>query len=1646
MNRFTKFSILIILSVFLSSSIWAQKKDKPFTKKENFALDLKTYLKVFPEEKKAKLHNKYDSLIITVQADWEAGAFTELEQNRILKISEKYYKKRLKKKDFEPLLRTIYLYKAGTKANYEQWLEMTETIAWDNKINTQIMVKFILQSNKFIKEDLIFSSKRLNWKITENNYKMIFDKDKLELFVTFANTDLICITFKDTVTAIKSTKAKYGMISKKWFGNGGTVTWERNGFPASNVYAKINAYDILMNKAEYRADSVTFKNSEVSSNELLGSLNEKITTFTLKGKHYPVFQSYKTDIVMENVIPNADFVGGISMRGKTLSGSGTQSKPARIDYSKGDKTFLTAYSKDFTISKDEIISKNTKANIFIGEKDYIFHSRVELVLNEDKFVLERGNKGAGKSNFFDSYHKLEIDCQKITWGEPDTSLLFYEEGGKQVLFQSADYFTKSHFAEIQMRDDINPLFEILNFMRYLKARQDIDSILNEGDGDDLRRLGFKSHYWNMDAVPQSKELHRVTKKESKKITHEELTAAGYDRFSTSELSNFIRKNSTAVRQRVIGLSHEGFVEYFEEDSTVKVLPKLYHYTDSRGERKDYDVIQVKSKSTFFSDEYKASGARANATMSLNSLDLKAEGVPQVILSRNKKVGAITYDRSVTIKENRNMEFDGKLRAGMADFHGRGMKFNYDKFEVEMAKADSLEFLIARDSTVYKAGSILEDITGVLSIDDITNRSGTKVDTFANFPIFDCKDPSFVYYDKKSKQDSVYTRDNFFFENKPFTMDSLGMITEETFSLDGHMESGGIFPDFEESLTLQKDGSLGFVHETPSSGFSLFEGKGNIAGVDGKFHSTVSLSNNGLEASGEIKWNTTTIYADDFMFYPDSMNVIAQSIKIDKSKNKKVEYPTVFCDSVKTHWDAENEVIYYDNLHREMSMYDDKTKMSGQLVYTADNLTGAGTFVYKEGRYLSDDYTFGETTFHSTHTKFNIFSPTGTAETFKAFDMESYTDIDNDKAVFVSNETKDSYTKFIKNKYEARPKFFTWEVDKYHIEVDKNLTPKLTGAKSLNKSKLISTFGDSDFFFSETPSPQLYTCIIHDVDSLRLQFFGTTADYDGKKHILTIDDVPFIQVADIQVIPNEGDQIFIEENGAMKKLLKTKVTARDKHTITDVDINIMDKDEYAASSGTYQYSNDKGELQPISFSEIKYNKQTKRSEASGEIKKEDDFMINEHFAFYGPVNLHADHDLLVFKGSTKIFYDCSEDSKPYWLNFQARIDPTDVKIPMQKVMKSPEDTKILADIVMTTDSIHLYTSFISNEKKNGKPLLSLRDSSDYLTYSKLKSKYVISDTAQLRDKVFRGNYLEIDPKNCIIKGEGVLTFDEMSKQNFGNKFKHLKIKAVGTIKQDIHKSESNIESMISLDFFMNKKAMKIFNDRVEANLLVSGVAADRDQFKFGMGEILGADTLATMIQELAINGNKLNRIPEQLIHTLFLSDIKLTWDDMTKSYKSTGRIGLGASGKKFHNRYLDGHLQIVEIPGKYAFRLYIETNTNEWFYFSYYNGVMKVSSSVAEFNSAIEKTKEKDREEDVKYGSFKYTLGTAEQKDNFIQMMTGKVVIPVIIDEGEGDGNGDGEDNGDGENLNDDNLDGEDNGEDNGEDDEDGEGDDEDDNE
>ena len=174
---------------------------------------------------------------------------------------------------------------------------------------------------------------------------------------------------------------------------------------------------------------------------------------------------------------------------------------------------------------------------------------------------------------------------------------------------------------------------------------------------------------------------------------------------------------------IIDLSNKGFVNYDIDKRIITAQPKLDNYIANNNEKRDYDILQFNS----------SVGNGENATWNLLNNDFNLKGVDMFYISDTQQVRVYPTNGELVLMKNRNLIFDGVVKAGNLEFMGRNYYFDYDKFQIEMNKIDYCQIYIDDKSQPLdqfgkhpkmRIKSQIKDITGVLYIDAPTNKSGS----------------------------------------------------------------------------------------------------------------------------------------------------------------------------------------------------------------------------------------------------------------------------------------------------------------------------------------------------------------------------------------------------------------------------------------------------------------------------------------------------------------------------------------------------------------------------------------------------------------------------------------------------------------------------------------------------------------------------------------------------------------------------------------------------------------------------------------------------------------------------------------------------------------------------------------------------------
>ncbi len=1478
-----KFLKHIIVIFFLLLSLTGYSQDKI----KHFSSDSSLF---FKEMEQFLTHSrKQDGVAVMDEFSWSwfEGIFSEKERQGVYKVSNLMLKKRKKAfPDFKNYLFTVSQFvnsKYQTEKSFESWQNIL--IKLINGKSKKHFTDYLKACNNLFTENLMYKSASNSWAANNSNYK--FGYDSLPT-IEFEALNLTCYSKGDS-SVIKNTKGVYYPTEAKWIGEGGRVTWERAGLPVDSVYADINNYSFSVKSPNYEIKDVTFYDYYYFDEPMKGVLFEKVlANVKMEKATYPRFDSYEALFEIEDIAKGVDYIGAFSLYGRKVFGRGTDKQDAYLIFKRKNVPFLKMASKTFIIKPERIVAKMASSTLYIKE-DSIYHPGLsfKFFINDRKVSLIRDNKGIAITPYFNSYHQVDMNFETLDW-KIDSPMIEFRNlpGGTKTdaTFISSNYFRKDSYLRLMGMSDKHPLYTIYK----LSEKLDTNYITND------------------------------------------------------QLAEFSLMSYSSVESMLLNLSNKGFINYNYESKFFIMKDKLTAWVKASGGNVDYDVIGFLSNMK----------GESNATLSLLNYDLFMKGINSVNVSDSQEVIIYPSRREITLKKNRDFDFSGAIQAGRFDIMGHNFSFKYDEFKIDMPNVDSLR-IYAEDGRIDKHGdpvvtpvkTVIEKITGNLLIDKPNNKSGVKLAD--EYPILNSDRDSYVFYNKRSIQGGVYKKDNFHFHLEPFTIDSLDNFDNDQLKFKGTMLSAGIFPDFEETLTLQPDHSLGFVKTTPKDGYPMYGGKGT-------FNDTIKMSNEGLRGSGDLEYITSTTYSDDFVFLPDSMNAIAQNFNVEENP-VAVEFPPVEGEDVMTRWYPKKNIMIHRERSKPIAMYDMKSFMHGQTMIEPDGLSGRGVFEFRKAELESDLISFKFKDFQADTADFRLKDTDSEDEDALAFstvNVNAYVTFTERFGQFRSNGGG-SFINFDPMQYICFMEEFKWYMDNDDIELSagESEATDASGVK-LEGAQFISVHPEQD----------------------SLNFFSSKAKYDLKKKVIYAKGVKFMNIADAMLYPDSGD-VTIDKKAKMRTLNNTRVVASfitQNHNIYSASLNVFGKRKFAGS-GYIDYTDEIEQRQAIYLDNIGVDT-TGQTYATAELKNTDKFTLSPNYEFYGKVKLFANNEYLTFDGYSRIFHECDLLARN-WFSFESEINPSSIYIPVDSTTKDINGNPLSVSVFLSPDSLGVYTSFINNKKKYSH--IPVMPAEGFLYYDKEKEEYQISNKDKLQEMSFGGNYLSLNTKNCKAYGEGDI--------NLGNKTGQVTLTTAGVVEHNQLDGEIILDMVVVVDFFFSDDALKKMTKQLEEASSLDPAKLDRPTFEKGLREIVGSVEGDKLIAQANLNG-EFKKVPKSLEKTLVFNDLKMRWDDEGKSFKSFGKIGLSNIQNKQINKYVDGKVELIKKRSGDILTVYIEVDRNNWYFFTYTRGIMQAISSNADFNSAITETKSDKRKSKglKKQESYQYMYSSAKKKKDFLR--------------------------------------------------------------
>ena len=1242
---------------------------------------------------------------------------------------------------------------------------------------------------------------------------------------------------------IHGTTGVYDYKENLWQGEGGRIDWGRTGLNAEVCYADLGKYKAETKFPKFSADSVRLVNTHYFSDPVIGKVEDVLSNAMEPEKYsYPRFRSYKRDFVIKNILPDVDYRGSFMMNGaKFLTASSKH--PASLVFNTDGKPRMAVTSLKMTFTQDRVVSENATVAFYIGEDDSISNTGVTVRYNaaEHRVVLSNDQQRNYYCPYIDSYHGLDIYSDDITWITT----------GSELEFSNLTTTGSTSMAT----------FESSNCYTYRKAR-DIQGI---EDVSPVRRV------------------------------YEFAEGYSYN-FPLKAFSDNIGLDISQTQLMIHNLARYGLVSYNEMTGRVQVNQKLEDYVKAESKAKgfDYDALSLESNAKGY-----------NARMSLDDYLLKMRGVKQFVVSDSQKVVVYPKGGNITVGKNRAIGFTGRIDVGRFIMFVSDADFNYEQFSFELPRVDSLFFYVPEfdnPDTDHMVMTPLYGLVGSLRVDKPDNHCGLTKNK--EYPIFESRENSYVYYDKRDICGGKYVRDRFYYTLHPFTINSLVDFVTDELQFNGVLNSGGIFPDITYPLSVQRDYYLGFQVETPAGGYPAYGGKGT-------YNKKITLDHFGLKGSGDLDYLTSTTRSKNYLFLLDSMSATTDTFFVREEQG----FPDIRGGKLTERW-----YPYMDSMAvattakgRPFRMYHDDAQFRGRIDLTPKGATAAGTATVREGTLVSPRFDLLAMEMNAEVSDFTLQSTKRNAVAFSAKHVRSHVDYDK-RIAELRIADGPARTELQLVKQAAYADVFTWNMDRKVLDIANSTRPTSEGMDAMDIRMRLQKRGDLPGVRFVGTAPE----------AKELSYHSLLSTYDYERGELSSQGVFLINVADAAIAP-AADSLHIHNGGKMGIMANAKIIFnRDSawHYVTGADVMIASAEKYTGK-GYMDYHNDTKKTQRLFLNDIAVNGRGV-TVASGTISDSASFTISSAFGFAGKVRAEGDHALLYFEGGVRLLQPCIPKEQLGLLAYKDYTDPEHVHVAVPEQATDWHGRRIATSILLERHTLKMQPAFLTDAKIEGNELLSAHG---VLTYLGDRKQYMIASEAKVSDPdIIVEPYLAMSTTDCNVEGEGLVNLTLRKSQ--------ASFYAYGTTSVGIQDDkEDHLATVFGMTFPLAKDVVEGMYNNIKEDLRLSFAMGNTNpELRHAMMYHLGADKGAGVYAMYSTTG-KLSEIPAPMQSTLLFDHVRWQHNPAVGLYYD-GKVTLVAMGDKPVGLEMRLKAQISKRGNTQIMTFYIEAAKDHWYFFKY----------------------------------------------------------------------------------------------------------------
>lgn len=1309
-------------------------------------------------------------------------------------------------------------------------------------------VQHLIRSSKTAMVDSLLTPNDKTIKWYYEGGKLVYEPDEKLLF-QLCDVKMVGVKGRDSVF-IDHVSGHFIPQDSKVMIQEAKVYWDRRGMAKDSLYATLGACEIDLGDHRFVAENVELTNTYLFQNKVMGKLVNGAEPSTAKSPVYPHFISYKSDYQLMNEKHHYEITSGFGVKGGRFLGIGDKNNRAEIVFYRKDAPVIKLNSKQFFLSKDQISSNDAGINIYVGT-DSIYHQKMAFLYKLDERIVRAGrtNDRISKSAMTNTLQRMDMFINSVFWHVDSTEVYFLNDKYQELALMSGRYFEQEIFDRFKGLNSVNPLDKLYG----------ITSMYDDGQPIPIDEIQAEME------IPKKYVVHLLM----------DLASLGY--------------------------------AYVELDlDRARFNQKFRHLVESEHKEIDYDVI------TFHSQK----DSNVKSVLDLDSLTLKTSNLGFANISEKNRVKFYPDTGEMQFTENLDFKFDGKINLGTFNFLGDQYSFVYDDYIVKMDGLQKMNFSVPAikprsDGKYYleRVKTPVDSLRGALLIDEPDNKSGV-IDA-VEYPILESSRETYVFYDRPEIEDSVYAREQMYVRLYPFTLDSLNLLNGRKLDFPGTLFSNGIFPEFDETVKVQDDYSLGFEHETGEGGYPLYN--------KGQYYQKINLNMKGLTGEGNFTYLNADVLSSDIHFYPDSLAARASDFEIKGQEDVDYNIPDVVADTAYVLWQTRRDSLFATAVpNNPFRMYNNYMQYEGTILMTPQALMGSGQGVYPSGKVLSEAFTFTSTEVISDSMKVWI-RDNSDAE----FDMEmpivsGRINIPESRGELTVMDEMD-YVYFPKNHYMAWVQDINWQMEDKQMEMSR---------------------GDGEAFLMQST--------LASQDSLK--FTAGKIRYSQITDEIEAYEVDSLEIADALIYPDSA-RVTILNDGQMGGLMNARMYVNKynkKHYLDQAQLIVDSQNKYSGSA-VYQYTDVDGLQHPVLFNDIYVDSTTLATRAVGQIKADEGFMLNPYFSFFGETELTGEHDNLTFRGYVGITNYCN-NIETGSIPINMFVDPGKVEIEPGIIDQAVGNSQFMFNGIYVQDSIFT-AAFMSQDS------------------TLVNKRFIGAQGKVYYDEAVGAYTVRRDPNDT--QSEEILYFNDECRMeargriNFNDPEKTLGMNVFGDLSFDLNNKNFEVKDLaMGLNFHFNSKLLDIIHGDVELSTTTKEVTMENKALKLALDELAPG-------KKLDDDSGLLRGVPSEMKHTLFLNNVPLKWHKELGFFESENEIGLAMVDGKLVNKTLKGKLEIKKGRSMDEITLYFVCDNDNYYYFRYRDNVMDFYSNNTEAMEAFDLIDEEDREVEVNGVKFKF---------------------------------------------------------------------------